>query len=108
MCLITVFFGLAEHYLHLSIEVLLDVAKLMIIAQQFPRPEEPQDALRVLHEKGVLGADLYDKLAGISGFRNVLIHEYEQVDKDIVYGYLQNNISQFKEYKRQVLRFLSK
>src|SRR3989338_2407277 len=79
------FFGLSEHYLHLSIEVLLDVAKLIIIAHQFPRPEEQKDALRVLYEKKVLNKKLYDQLAGISGFRNVLIHEYEHINKAIVY-----------------------
>jgi len=102
------FFGLSEHYLHLSIEVLLDVAKLIIIAHQFPRPEEQKDALRVLYEKKVLNKKLYDQLAGISGFRNVLIHEYEHINKAIVYDYLQNNIVQFVDYKRQILRFLSK
>lgn len=100
-------FGLAEHYLHLSIEVLLDVAKLIIIAYGFPRPEEQRDVFRVLHDKRVISEKLYNQLAGASGFRNVLIHEYEKVDKERVYEYLQGNIDQFKEFKKQVLRFLS-
>lgn len=101
-------FGLAEHYLHLAIEVLLDVAKLMVVAYQFPRPEEQRDVFRVLHDKRVLSEKLYNKLAGASGFRNVLIHEYEKIDKARVYEYLQHNIDQFKEFRRQVLRFLSR
>ena len=101
-------FGLGEHYLHLSIEVLLDVAKLLIIAYNFPRPEEQRDMFRVLHDTRVISEKLYSQLMGASGFRNVLIHEYEKIDKERVYEYLQNNIDQFKEFKRQVLRFLSK
>lgn len=101
-------FGLAEHYLHLSIEVLLDVAKLLIIAYEFPRPEEQRDVFRVLHNKKVISEKLYNQLIGVSGFRNVIIHEYEKIDKERIYEYLQNNIDQFKEFKRQTLRFLSK
>lgn len=101
-------FGLAEHYLYLSIEALLDVAKLMVIAYGFPRPEENRDVFRVLYDKRVISEKLYSQLAGVSGFRNVLIHEYEKVDKTCVYEYLRNNIDQFKEFKRQALRFLSK
>lgn len=102
------FFGLAEHYLHLSIEVLLDVAKLLIIAFQFPRPEERKDVFRILHEKKIINAKLFDKLTAIGGFRNILIHEYEKVDKNIIYSYLQNNIEQFREFKKAILIFLKK
>lgn len=100
-------FGLVEHYLHLSIEALLDVSKLIIIAYGFPRPEEPQDALRILHDQKVISEKLFNKLAGIAGFRNVLIHEYEKVNKNIVFSYFHDNLDQFKDFKRQVLRFLA-
>ena len=101
-------FGLAEHYLHLSIEVLLDVAKLVIIAYGFPRPEESREVFYVLHNKSVINDKLHNELIGASGFRNVLIHEYEKIDKERVYEYLQNDIDQFKEFKQQILRFLRK
>jgi len=39
---------------------------------------------------------------------NILVHEYEHIDKAIVYDYLQNNIDQFVKYKKQILKFLSK
>lgn len=101
-------FGLVEHYLHLSIEAVLDVAKLIIIAYRFPRPEEPQDALRILHDQKILSEKLYNELAGVAGFRNVLIHEYEKVNRNIVFSYFHDNLGQFKDFKRQVLRFLAR
>lgn len=102
------FYGLAEHYLHLSIEALLDIGKLVIISFNFPRPEEPKDALRILFEKKVLDEILYDKLGGITGFRNILVHEYEKIDREIIYNALQTKIEQFQEFKKQVSGFLRK
>lgn len=102
------FFGLAEHYLHLSIEVLLDVAKLLIVIYKLPRPEEPRDVFRVLYEKKIINEKLFQKLHGIAGFRNILVHEYEKVDKEIIYQSLQKQMSQFQEFKKQVLKFLKK
>lgn len=101
-------FGLVEHYLHLSIEAVLDIAKLIIIAYRFPRPEEPQDALRILHDQKIISGKLYNELSGIAGFRNVLIHEYEKVNRQIVFVYLHHNLNQFKDFKRQILRFLAR
>lgn len=63
---------------------------------------------RVLHDKRVISEKLYNKLAGVSGFRNVLIHEYEKIDRARVYEYLQHDTHQFKEFKRQVLKFVGK
>lgn len=84
------------------------MAKIIIIAYNFPRPEEQRDVFRVLHDRKVISEKLYTQLMGASGFRNVLIHEYEKIDKGRVYEYLQGNIDQFKEFKRQVLRFCRK
>lgn len=102
------FFGLAEHYLHLSIEALLDTAKLIIINKKLERPEEPQDSFRILFEKKILNKKLFERLSGITGFRNILIHEYEKTDKQLLYMYLQKNIGQFVEFKKQIIRFIRK
>ncbi|MBI4276414.1 DUF86 domain-containing protein [Candidatus Uhrbacteria bacterium] len=99
-------YGTAEHYLHLSIEVLLDVARLLTIVYQLPRPEDPSAAFHIVHERGILNDDLLTALAGVNSFRNILIHEYETVEMERVYQYLQENLNQFTEFKHQVLRFL--
>lgn len=100
------FFGLAEHYLHLSIEVLLDVSKLLIIAYKLPRPEQPRDLFEVLRTHQVINEWLFRSLSGVTGFRNVLVHEYEKVDKALIYANLQENIDQFSEFKKQIKKFL--
>ena len=38
----------------------------------------------------MLGAAIGERLAKISGFRNVLVHEYGAVDYDLVHEKLQN------------------
>lgn len=102
------FYGLAEHYLHLSIEATLDVSKLLIIAYRFPRPELQRDLMQVLFDRKVITEKLFHQLIGMSGFRNILIHEYERVDKKHIYDFLQNNINQFSDFKRAVLKYLKK
>lgn len=100
------FFGLAEHYLHLSIEVLLDVSKLVVIAYKLPRPEEPRELFEVLHKHKVINRRLFQSLSGVTGFRNILVHEYEKVNKALIYDNLQQSVDQFSEFKKQIKRFL--
>lgn len=101
-------FGLAERYLHLAIEVLVDVGKLLVVAEALRRPEDNEDIFVVLSEQKVLSADLLKRLHGIAGFRNILVHEYEKIDRRIVYERLQKNPDDFKDFKTAVLRYLRK
>lgn len=100
------FFGLAEHYLHLSIEVLLDVSKLVVIAYELPRPEEPRDLFEVLRKHKVINQRLFQSLSGVTGFRNILVHEYEKINKTLIYDNLQHSVEQFSEFKKQIKKYL--
>lgn len=43
-------------------------------------PETFEDSLRLLKDKEVVSAELYLKMKGLGGFRNILVHEYLKVD----------------------------
>lgn len=100
------FFGLAERYLQLSIEILLDVGKLLIIIRELKRPEENQEIFSALHDEKIISEKLAKNLIGIANFRNILVHDYEKIDREIVYEKLQNNIDDFELFKKEVSEYL--
>ncbi len=100
------YYGLAERYLQLAIEIILDVGKLMIIYQNLRRPEDNQDIFVVLTDEKILSSKLAEKFSGIAGFRNILVHDYEKIDREIVYEKLQKNLEHFKDFKKAVLKHL--
>lgn len=102
------FFGLAERYLQLSIEVLLDVGKLLIVIKGLKRPEENQEIFSTLCDEKIISEKLAGNLIGIANFRNILVHDYEKIDREIVYGKLQNNIIDFENFKKETLDYVSK
>lgn len=102
------FHGLAERYLQLSIEILLDAGKLLIISENFRKPEDHQDIFVVLHESGILSEKLAERLIGIANFRNILVHDYEKIDREIVYQKLNKNLVDFQDFRKEILRFLKK
>lgn len=101
-------YGLAERYLQLAIEVLLDVGKLIIVSEALRKPEDNQDIFVVLHENKVISRTLIERLVGIANFRNILVHDYEKIDREIVYKKLRQNLIDFKDFKKEILRYLSK
>lgn len=100
------FHGLAERYLQLSIEILLDVGKMIILSEKLRRPEDNQDIFSALNENKVISAKLSSQLIGMASFRNILVRDYEKIDREIVYQKLQKNIIDFTDFKKEILRFL--
>lgn len=102
------FYGLAERYLQLAIEVILDISKLIINAKSFQRPESNQEMFEVLAKEKVIDGKLRDVLCGIANFRNILVHDYEKIDRKIVYEILQNRIDDFEKFGKEVKKYLQK
>lgn len=97
------FYGLAERYFQLSIEVLLDIGKLIIISKSLRRPEDNQDIFIVLYDGKIISEKLSEQLVGIANFRNILVHDYEKIDREIIFEKLQKNLDDFNDFKKEIL-----
>ena len=102
------FFGLAERYLQLSIEVIMDAAKLLLIEEGLEKPEQNQEVLSVLYRQKIITKKIIERLSGIANFRNILVHDYEKINRGIIYEKLQNNLQDFVLFRKSVLKFISK
>ena len=67
-----------------AIEGCIDVAQHVCSAEKWGPPRDNGDAMRILGERTVLTRSTADALRRAVGFRNVLLHEYVEVDDGIV------------------------
>lgn len=102
------FYGLAERYLQLAIEIIVDIGKLIIVSENLKRPEDNGDIVSVLMDDKILSKKLGEKLVGIVNFRNILVHDYEKIDREIVYLKLQKNLGDFSLFKKDIIKYLKK
>lgn len=73
-----------------AIEAGVDVAQHVCASKGWGPPRDNGDAVRLLGAHGVLSADLAEGLRRAVGFRNVLVHDYIEVDDGIVLDRLAN------------------
>lgn len=67
-----------------AIEACVDVAQHICASEGWGPPRDNGDALELLGRHGVLDTDLARRLRRAVGFRNVLVHEYVDVNDEIV------------------------
>lgn len=57
-------------------------------------------------EHGYIDSSLEERWIRMIGFRNILVHDYLDVDRSVVYGVLQHNLNDLHELRRVFARFL--
>ena len=101
-------YGLAERYLQLSIECLLDIGQLIITGLGLRKPDRHQDIVEILWEADVISSDLASRLQGIAGFRNILVHAYLKINRILVYENLQKGVMDLEDFSREIAELLKK
>lgn len=90
--------ALAEHFLRLALETMLDAGNHVIAAEAMRKPLRLRDIPIVLAENGVLPRELGERLAQATGLRNRLVHVYADIDHEIIYGVLQSGLSDLEAF----------
>ncbi|NOY65259.1 MAG: DUF86 domain-containing protein [Nitrospirae bacterium] len=96
-----------ERTLHLMIELCIDIANHIISDRNLRMPTSYADTFRVLVEEGIIRTSLFKRLEKMAKFRNIIVHQYEQVEPEIVVSILKKNLKDFEEYKKAVLKVIS-
>ena len=95
-----------ERTLHITIEGCIDAAQHIISDQKMREPKSYRDTFVVLTENNILLPEDLSRFENIASFRNLLVHYYEKVDDEIVYGIFRNNLSDFDLFVDRIVSFL--
>ncbi len=95
-----------ERLLQTAIESVIDCARLLVLVQEWRKLRDERDALVILAEKAVIAEDLAERLLRAKGFRNVLVHEYVELDPHLLYGHLKEGIPDLQAYARSLAAWL--
>lgn len=94
---------LAERYLHLATEAAIDLANHWISTVGLRTPETNRDTFSVLEEAGEVSSDLAAKLRGWAGFRNVLVHQYANIDHATSYRAIREHLGELRSFGQWAL-----
>jgi len=73
-------------------ELCIDLANMVIRSEKLGLPKSSRESFELLYQAGHISKDTYLKLAGMVGFRNVLIHEYINLDIAILVDVIENQL----------------
>lgn len=93
------------HNLQLAIQGCIDIGSHIVADEGWGVAGSFSEIIYILQEKGVIDSDLTEKLVSMVGFRNILVHGYEDIELDIVFNILHNCLQDIDDYLLSVVDY---
>lgn len=99
-------YGSAERFLQLSIESINDMASHVVVDENLGAVERAQDLPDIFESEGLIGEEMREQWTDMVGFRNALVHDYLDIDRDIVYEAIQHRLDEIEQLRSVFSQFL--
>lgn len=95
-----------ERDLQIAVEVLIDVCHRVLSVSGGAPAATSRAALEACQQLGMLQSA--EKYRPLVGFRNILVHDYEQLRSEIVSDIVNHRLDVLREFRDEVLAFVSR
>jgi len=98
---------IVERGLHLSIQILLDIGN-HLLAEAGITVEDYSGIFVKLAELGVIPVEFGKRIKGMAGFRNILVHEYANVDLKKLVAVLREGLTDFRDFAGYIVKYIDR
>jgi len=99
----------AERHLEVAIQACLDIANHIVAALGLERPKkEAGEAFLSLAKEKIISQDLAKTMKKVVGYRNILVHEYLEIERHQTYLNIQKGLKDLVKFAKKIEDFLEK
>jgi len=91
-----------ERALQVCIEVMIDISERILAMNQIAPLSSAAENMKKLQDIGIIS--VRPEYENMVRFRNFIVHRYEKIDLEIVYGILKNKLFLFMEFISEIRR----
>ena len=87
-----------ERVLYLITQASIDLGDIVISYRKLRKPGNQSEIFQIIHEHDIISRELMEKLISMTGFRNVIAHDYAKINYDRVYEVLHKDLQDIEEF----------
>lgn len=84
-----------------AVQICVDVGSHVLL-DHGATPETMADTFRKMGEKGLIPATCAENLVRAVAFRNIAVHQYDDLDPEVIFSVVANHLSDFAEFAKAV------
>ena len=98
-----------ERRIQLVIQACMDIASHIVAQMALEKPKkENKEVFTILAKHSILTPSIADRLSLMAGMRNILVHDYLEVDTRKIFNVISHDLKDIEEFVVEVQRFLDK
>ena len=98
---------IVERTLQMAIESCVDIASHVLADRRLRAPATYAETFEILATAGLLSASLARVMVDMTGFRNIVVHEYARIDPNVVIRILQTGLEDLRRFETEALGWLT-
>jgi uncharacterized protein YutE (UPF0331/DUF86 family) len=91
-----------------AVQLSVDIGAHLIASMEVPPPGTMGQTFDLLAQQGVLSKELGNSLKKSVGFRNIAVHNYDNINWHIVHSIVKNHLVEFSEFAKAVNEWLNR
>ena len=85
-------------------QAVIDIAMHIISVRNLGAPQSGKGAFTILQENNIIDEKTAKQMQGMIGFRNIAVHEYQELDLNILKNILDEHLEELREFAREILK----
>lgn len=84
-------------------EATIDIAMYIVSTRKLGIPQTKKEAFKKLEENNIISKDMSKNMQNMTGFRNIAIHDYKEINEEILKEAIEKHLNDLLEFARQML-----
>jgi len=89
-----------------AVQLCVDIGLHIVSDLEVAVPDTMAQTFVVLEKANCLDSAVAERMIKAVGFRNTVVHAYQEIDWNIVYRIITEHLDDFRDFSRQVLAFI--
>jgi uncharacterized protein YutE (UPF0331/DUF86 family) len=81
-----------------AVQGAIDLASHVVASEGLGMPQDIRETFLILHRAGIIPADLSERMRKMVGFRNIAVHEYQDLDLSLLQAILVGHLRDLEEF----------
>ena len=84
-------------------ELVIDIAMYIVSTKKLGIPQSKKEAFEILLKNNYISEEVFKKMKGMIGFRNIAVHDYQEIDEEILRDIIENHLTDLTDFARAML-----
>ena len=89
-----------------AVQICVDIGNHVLLDFPSATPSTMSETFRKMRENNLIADKTCENLSKAVGFRNIAIHQYEDVDCKIIFSIVEKHLCDFREFAKDVQKIL--